>query len=94
MLVDYERAWLRLKAVIDEKRSHGQRDLHAAMARLEIDCMLDHDTEAVPTPTPRSTRATTERPARTTGMPGQTTPLAAEEARNGTREDPVGATAP
>jgi hypothetical protein len=92
MLVDYERAWLRLKAVIDEKRSHGQRDLHAAMAKLEVECMLDHDHEAVPTPS--STRATTDRPSRTDGMPGQTDPLAAEEASNGTRTDALGAAAP
>lgn len=36
--VDFDRAWLKLKAVIAEKRSHGQEALLAEMARIELDC--------------------------------------------------------
>lgn len=35
--VDYERAWLRLKAHLDSKPSHGKRDLFAEMARIEVE---------------------------------------------------------
>jgi hypothetical protein len=38
---DAERAWLRLKAEIAKKGSHGQRDLLAEMGRIEVECALD-----------------------------------------------------
>lgn len=36
MLVDFERAWLELKAEIVSKNSHGQRDLLSRMAQIEV----------------------------------------------------------
>ena len=39
-VVDYERAWLELKARILDKNSHGQRDLVAHMIHIEVDCRL------------------------------------------------------
>lgn len=38
-LVDYERAWLHLKAYIGPKRNHGAKDLLAYMAALEVESM-------------------------------------------------------
>ena len=84
MLVDYERAWFRLKRVIADKRSHGQRDLAVAMANLEIECSLDQEdppTEAVSTNRPLS-----EADASASVMPTQPNPLLAKEARNGNSE--------
>jgi hypothetical protein len=83
MLVDHERAWLRLKAEIDKKRSHGQRDLHALLNRLEVECMIDDD--------PGVIRRRTEgplppEPARSGDMPTRSTPLAAQGGSNGRRE--------
>jgi hypothetical protein len=40
VIVDYERAWLELKAAIVEKNSHGQRDLLSTMSRIEVQCRL------------------------------------------------------
>lgn len=40
-LVDYERAWLRLKVVIAEKPSHGKRDLFESMGEIEVECLMD-----------------------------------------------------
>ena len=40
MLVDYEKAWLELKAYVVSKNSHGQRDLVGRMTHIEIDCRL------------------------------------------------------
>jgi peptide methionine sulfoxide reductase MsrB len=37
-VVDHERAWLAFKKVVTSKASHGQRDLLAEMARIEIEC--------------------------------------------------------
>ncbi len=41
MLVDFERAWLEMKRLIVSKKSHGQRDLLTAMARIEVESELD-----------------------------------------------------
>jgi hypothetical protein len=41
MLIDHERVLLLLKQEISAKPSHGQRDLLAAIARLEGECALD-----------------------------------------------------
>jgi hypothetical protein len=38
---DAERAWLRLKAEVVKKPSHGKRDLLAVMAEIEVECALD-----------------------------------------------------
>lgn len=43
MVVDYERAWLLLKASIAEKGSHGKRDLLVTMAECEVACATDDD---------------------------------------------------
>jgi hypothetical protein len=56
MLVDYERAWLELKAHVVSKNSHGQRDLVGQMTRIEIDCRLP-ESERDFDETPRSTSA-------------------------------------
>jgi hypothetical protein len=40
VVVDYERAWLRLKAIIDGKNSHGTRDLLREMAKIEVACEI------------------------------------------------------
>jgi len=88
MLVDYERAWFRLKRVIGDKRSHGQRDLALAMANLEVECMLDND-EPPPEATVRGPLRKAD--ASGSGMSDNTNPLLAQEARNGNEEtNPVG----
>lgn len=38
---DAERAWLRLKAAVVEKPSHGKRELLQRMAEIEVECALD-----------------------------------------------------
>lgn len=40
MIVDYEKAWLELKAHVVSKNSHGQRDLLSQIARIEVKCRL------------------------------------------------------
>jgi hypothetical protein len=40
MLVDYERAFLELRASLLEKNSWGQRDLLSLLTRIEVDCRL------------------------------------------------------
>lgn len=40
-VVDHERAWLKLKAAIVQKGSHGKRDLLATMAEIEVECSVD-----------------------------------------------------
>lgn len=45
-LVDYEAAWLGLKAEVVTKRSHGRDGLLQAMARLEIDNRVPEGQEA------------------------------------------------
>lgn len=37
--IDYERAWVAFKRVVLAKNSHGQRDLLAEMARIELECV-------------------------------------------------------
>lgn len=83
MLVDYERAWFRLKRVVSEKRSHGQRDLALAMANLEVECMLDNDE---PPPEATVSRPLTEVDKSAAAMPANTNPLLAQEARHGNKE--------
>jgi hypothetical protein len=91
MLVDYERAWFRLKRVVSEKSSHGQRDLALAMANLEVECMLDNDE-----PPPEATAAVrplTGADKSASAMPISANPLLAQEARNGTHKkdrNPIG----
>lgn len=36
--VDYQRAWIKLTAVINSKRSHGQEALLADMSRIQAEC--------------------------------------------------------
>jgi hypothetical protein len=38
---DAERAWLRLKAEVVTKPSHGKRELLTTMAVIEVECALD-----------------------------------------------------
>lgn len=56
MIIDYERAWLELKAYIVSKNSHGQRDLISTMTHIEVDCRLP-ESERDFNDTPRSTSA-------------------------------------
>jgi hypothetical protein len=44
-VVDHERAWLAFKKVITSKASHGQRELLAEMARIEIECEVPEGQE-------------------------------------------------
>jgi hypothetical protein len=51
VIVDYERAWLELKAYIVLKNSHGQRDLLARMSHVEVACRLpEGERDFDPTP--------------------------------------------
>lgn len=40
MYVDHELAWLKLKALIADKASHGRKDLMLAMGEIEVECMV------------------------------------------------------
>jgi hypothetical protein len=51
VIIDYEKAWVEMKAHLLSKNSHGQRDLLARMARIEIDCRVPEE-ERVYDPTP------------------------------------------
>lgn len=54
-VVNYERAWLQLKAHIDGKPSHGTRDLLAQMGRIEVACEIPEAEEGFDArPLPRS----------------------------------------
>lgn len=44
-VVDYERAWLRLKAHVDTKNSHGTRDLLREMTKIEVSCEIPEGSE-------------------------------------------------
>jgi hypothetical protein len=58
VIVDYEKAWLELKAYIVQKNSHGQRDLLARMSRVEVACRLpEGERDFDPTPTQRQSSA-------------------------------------
>ena len=57
MLVDYERAWLELKANVLSKNSHGQRDLLATMAQAELDCRVPEGERDFDGSPPSRTRA-------------------------------------
>jgi hypothetical protein len=54
--LDYERAWLAFKKVVTAKASHGQRELLAEMARIEIECEVPEGQEGYDgtPPAPRS----------------------------------------
>lgn len=45
MVVDYERAWLALKATIAEKSSHGRHDLFAVMSEIEVESLVPEGQE-------------------------------------------------
>jgi hypothetical protein len=44
-LVDYERAWLAMKAEVAKKPSHGKRDLQAAMVEIELGSLVPEGQE-------------------------------------------------
>lgn len=59
MLVDYERAFLELRAQLLSKNSWGQRELLALLTRVEVDCRLpEGERDFDPTPIPRKQPAT------------------------------------
>lgn len=64
MIVDYEKAWVEMKAHLLSKNSHGQRDLLTRMAQIEIDCRVPEEFRVFdPGPLPHrepSTRALRE----------------------------------
>lgn len=45
MVIDYERAWLALKAHISEKTSHGRRDLFERIVEIEVESMVPEGQE-------------------------------------------------
>lgn len=45
MYVDHEAAWLKLKALIASKPSHGRRDLMLAMGEIEVDSLVPEGQE-------------------------------------------------
>lgn len=45
MLVDHEVAWLKLKALIASKSSHGKKDLLVAMGEIEVESMVPEGQE-------------------------------------------------
>lgn len=53
MVVDYERAWMELKAHIVSRSSHGKRDLLSRMAEIEVETRVPEGEEGFD-PTPRS----------------------------------------
>lgn len=57
MLVDYEAAWLKLKAEIASKKSHGKRDLLVRMGEIEVDSMVPEGQEAFDPRPPTRLRA-------------------------------------
>jgi hypothetical protein len=51
VIVDYERAWIEMKAFLLSKNSHGQRDLLTRMALIETDCRVPEEERGFdPTP--------------------------------------------
>jgi hypothetical protein len=61
-VVDHERAWLAFKKVITAKASHGQRELLAEMARIEIECEVPEGQEGFDG-TPLAKRTESSKPA-------------------------------
>lgn len=54
MIVDYEAAWLDLKALVASKRSHGNKDLALAMSEIEVKHRLsERDQQFDPRPPTR-----------------------------------------
>lgn len=50
-VVDYEKAWLEMKAFLVTKNSHGQRDLLTRMSHIEVECRLpESERDFDPTP--------------------------------------------
>jgi peptide methionine sulfoxide reductase MsrB len=62
-VVDHERAWLAFKKVITAKPSHGQRDLLAEMARIEIECEVPEGQEGFDGAPPARSRPAESPPA-------------------------------
>lgn len=64
-VIDYERAWVELKAHIVSKNSHGQRELLTRMAEVEIDCRVPEGERGYEDgPTPLRARAPRSRGSR------------------------------
>lgn len=57
MLVDYEAAWLKLRAEIAGKKSHGKRDLLVKMSEIEVESMVPEGQEGFDPVPPRRLRA-------------------------------------
>jgi hypothetical protein len=58
VIVDYERAWVELKAHLLSKNSHGQRDLLTEMAKIETGCRVPEDQRGYDPDPPYSKPAT------------------------------------
>ena len=64
-LIDYERAWVELKAHIVSKNSHGQRELLTRMAEVEVECRApEGERDYTDGPVPLRARAPRSRDSR------------------------------
>ena len=88
--VDFARAWLRLKAEIAKKRSHGQEGLLAEMSRIEVECSRAYRTahEGSQPPEAADEAASEDRPG--PAEPTTATEEADHGSRNGSTPEPAG----
>lgn len=64
MEIDYEKAWVALKAEIVKQRSHGSAALALKMAQIEVDCRVPEGQQGFdPTPRPRVQNGSRQQPA-------------------------------
>jgi hypothetical protein len=63
VVVDYERAYLRLREHVLTKRSHGQDELLRVMTEVEIECELSESEEGFDTRPPRRPHSVSDQPA-------------------------------
>jgi hypothetical protein len=63
VVVDYERAFLRLREHLLTKRSHGQDELLREMTRIELECELLESEEGFDARPPRRVVSASDQPA-------------------------------
>lgn len=86
--VDFDRAWLRLKAFVASKRSHGQDALLAAMGRIEVECTELSD-ETTAREEPLSAEAGGDAPSDVMPLPAESTSAEGGNYDRRTRREPV-----
>lgn len=86
MDVDYELAWLKLRAHVASKRSHGEDELTVVMAHIEVDC-ADPALRGVAAPSKREATPAEDALASPSGMPRKADPLATKEAADGSKRE-------